>query len=271
MHFAVHFNRENAVKLLRRRGANVSIRDDKGNTPASLYISKHSHSIHSNLLGHLAHSDDFHIHCSCGNLNAVETGIERGVDVNRPSKFTTYNGTNRTPLHLAVQSNDKMNAQLVTLLLKNGANPNSRDIELNTPLILITKSNSTLDMMKTLFIYNADVNARNMYGETALMAFVDDYRPSRSLPGRIQFLLTHGAHINIEDEKGDIPFSKLHSLLCTLEGTQRSVVASIVLLMKHMKKLKMIGLYFSKKNEQYYFKFVELYKATDYLQRSGFC
>ena len=143
----------------------------------------------------------------------------------------------RTPLFLAVL---KKNAELVDLLLKNGANPNVKDEaaadatpllkavqELDTDIVsLLLGANANPNLpdlsgwtplhwavgqptvIEKLLSAKAEVDARNKMGETALHCAA-----GCGLKPATELLLDHGAEINARDNMGDTP---LH--LATLAG-----------------------------------------------------
>lgn len=81
-------------------------------------------------------------------------------------------------------------------LLKRGLNPNIRNDDGNTLLIIASKQ-GYLNIVKELLRYGADINSTDDKGNTALVwACVEDYRDI------IHELLSHGADPNIRDDKG---------------------------------------------------------------------
>lgn len=87
-------------------------------------------------------------------------------------------------------------------LIKNGADPNAKDDELQaTPLIKtsISVNENSLEVAKALIEHGADINEVNMYGDTALYELIYHHRPGhfsydRQLE-RAQFLIDNGAKI----------------------------------------------------------------------------
>lgn len=276
LHVAVHFDSKEAAELLLEKGADISIKTAEGNTPLHEVFSLRSHLreieipelifTQENLIGDEGYSH-FHIACSIGNIKAVEYFLGRGVDVNQATKFTSvYEYTGQSPLHLAV-SNIEVCEEVVQLLLRNGADVSARDAELNTPLHC-TKYNSKIKIAKILLAQGADVNARNMYNETALLStcFDSEFAESKIIPKKIQFLLESGADVNIENEEGEIPLM----IFSSWPNEVQDKIECIVLMMKHVKKLRLIDYHVSKKNELYYFKLLADCEAQGYYKEAEF-
>lgn len=103
---------------------------------------------------------------SKGNLDVLRLFLDSGFDVD------SFNGSQGTALHAAANEVDTHIAQL---LLESGADPNFRGRLGRTPLwIVATRSNSrgkaekSLDLMKILLQYGADVN-EGPYGQPAAL------------------------------------------------------------------------------------------------------
>jgi ankyrin repeat protein len=75
-----------------------------------------------------------------------------------------------TPLRSAVSAgfSREDRTQLVRLLLEHGANPNADDSRRRTPLHLVSRGRSTLDVARILLEYGADLDARDDKGKTPL-------------------------------------------------------------------------------------------------------
>lgn len=88
------------------------------------------------------------------------------------------------------------NKEMLILLLKAGAKPDSQDEDGRTPLH-ISAMYQNLDMIKILLKHGADVNKADSSGETAIMfaAYTGDLDV-------VQFLLKHGASPNIKTPYG---------------------------------------------------------------------
>lgn len=83
---------------------------------------------------------------------------------------------------------------LVSLLIDQGANPNSEDDSERTPLANAIRSGD-FNMFRLLISKGADINYRNSSGQTVLIKAVEDGLPEEF----IAFLLAEGVDINAED------------------------------------------------------------------------
>jgi len=91
--------------------------------------------------------------------------------------------------------------EMMEVLLEVGADVNARNAEGETPFTLQKNwghnAKFRLEMMRKMIQYGADVNVQNNRGETALMNAA--YRGETSI---VRLLLKHGAQINLRDEEG---------------------------------------------------------------------
>jgi ankyrin repeat protein len=136
LHFAAANGRTNAVKILLSANANIDARDEHGLTPLFL----------ATIMGHdetaaflrkkgatgdatpeaVAEMGAIHYLVKAGKLDFV-----RSVLKNRPELLEVEDDEKQTPLHIAVR-NERVD--LVKFLLDAGANPNSGESRLATPL-----------------------------------------------------------------------------------------------------------------------------------------
>ncbi|WP_260597228.1 ankyrin repeat domain-containing protein [Sphingomonas endolithica] len=131
-------------------------------------------------------------------LEAVRS--EKGNDIvemlNKPGT-TVINARSVTSgesaLHIVVQNG---NAEYLSFLLSRGANPNVRDNDGNTPLLLAAGKGRT-DLVEKLLAGKANVNLGNASRETALIRAVQ----RRDLQ-MVQTLLTAGADADQVDLSG---------------------------------------------------------------------
>lgn len=122
-------------------------------------------------------------------LKAVEDrdGEEASKYLNEPGTVivnTRDNTTGRGALHIVVERRDPT---WLAFLLQKGANPNIRDKEGLTPLMLATQLRF-VDGARILLAKGADVNDTNKQGETALIRAVQ-FRDSEM----VRLLLANGA------------------------------------------------------------------------------
>lgn len=101
-------------------------------------------------------------------------------------------------LHIVTKRSD---AAWVGFLLRFGANPNLKDREGNTPLILATLGRWT-DGVRIYTSIKAQVDAQNRLGETALLKAVQNRDPFM-----VKQLLDAGANPDISDNSGTTPRS----------------------------------------------------------------
>jgi len=94
-------------------------------------------------------------------------------------------------LYSAIRAND---LRQIKTLLDEGVSANAEGPDGITPLMVAAETGS-LDAMKMLVDRHADVNAKNMYGSTALMWSVTD-------PKKVRLLLDHGADVNVAARSG---------------------------------------------------------------------
>lgn len=86
------------------------------------------------------------------------------------------NQTGHTPLWVAA---NKGNLELISLLSKNGANANAREVADKRPLLISILENESLDdakkfeILKLLLQYGADPTARPFYGDPSLIAAIE--------------------------------------------------------------------------------------------------
>lgn len=92
-------------------------------------------------------------------IETAKVLIKNGIDLNHA------NNDNSTALWYAVSKN---NSEIATYLLAKGADPNIANNKKVSPLML-TAIMGYYDMAKLLFQYEVNLEAKNIYGRTALM------------------------------------------------------------------------------------------------------
>jgi ankyrin repeat protein len=126
-----------------------------------------------------------------GATDVARVLIARGARVK-----VRFGRSNHTPLHAAASRGF---LPLVTLLLANEAEPDSRDSQGFTPLHDAAEHGQTL-VVRTLLNAGAQVNAVNAVGRTALFLAA-----SRGQEETITFLLSHGADVALAGTDGQGP------------------------------------------------------------------
>ncbi|XP_058801079.1 ankyrin-3-like [Phymastichus coffea] len=262
LHFAAHYGNTEIIETLIKLGADITVINKDGNTPAHLifftrcfmpdinllFVRENSELLYvkENPVGDEGYSH-LHIACTIGNVDAVSYFLKQGADVNQPVVFSKVEDecTGHTSLHLAVNS-EFATENLILLLLKNGANVHLRTIELNTPLHCIKlHKHEGVRIATALLKYGADINAKNICNETPLFSICREWNNYSiiDLPKKIRFLLNNGADINIENDQGQ-------TVLEYIERNLDANVASkcVFMIMKHIKRKQLIGDYVSYKN-----------------------
>jgi len=99
---------------------------------------------------------------------------------------------------------------IVTSALNHGAQPNTHDLDGNTPLGEVAdgaQMSGAMTVTKILLSHSANPNSRQVYGLTPLIRAAN--HPDRSAASTkrsvdvIQLLLAHGAKINAQDDRGN--------------------------------------------------------------------
>lgn len=191
----------------------------------------------------LEHGADANSCCSslaeavCVNVELAETLIKRGANVNCASnpaicmaaERDSYDGicllikygvninqhraySRETPLHLAAKNAEE---KTVRLLCENGADVSARDQDGDTPLHkAVAKRENCKKIASTLLEYESDINAVDAKGKTVLNSVVH-YNPEAA-----EFLITHGADVNIADHNKHTPLHMvtigMHNILPTV-------------------------------------------------------
>lgn len=173
LHAASENNREDVVRFLLEKGANVNIQDSAGNTPL-LYASRYGHEGIARIL------------------------IDAGANVNQ------RNVEGRIPLHDACWNG--YSRQLVKLLLDKGSNVNAKDMNGWSPLHMASGRDHD-DIVRVLLKRGADRDAQTkigksglQHGDTALhMAVYRDYIPT------VMELVKAGSNTRIKNYEGKTP------------------------------------------------------------------
>jgi uncharacterized protein len=167
-------------------------------------------------------------------IQPYRTKLDRGDD--------TMLGTGTTPMLRAAKAGD---AEAIQALLAKGANPNIPTKSGITPLMaaagLGTKEEDTTGRKKTdaeaiasiklCVDAGADVNAVDGQGDTALHGAAQ-----KGSDPIVQFLVDHGAKMDIKDKKGRTPLDAANGLMGNggFDGSRRDVHESTVALLRKL-------------------------------------
>jgi ankyrin repeat protein len=138
---------------------------------------------------------------------------ERALRLPSFSEWKSRGALNATPFWIAARAGD---AEMMRLLLANGADPTTATSRNVTPLMVaagVTRGTGdnpvpehrALEAVKVCLTSGNDVNARNVNGETALHGAV--YRGAQGSEGIIRALVDHGARVNVKNKEGWTPLT----------------------------------------------------------------
>ncbi|KAJ8673856.1 hypothetical protein QAD02_005118 [Eretmocerus hayati] len=271
LHFAGKNSNNNIAKWLIEKGANIYLKNCDG---YSLFQYELDESGIYGILGKnpgllrlsgnpfdLKGLSYFHHGCVLGDRETIEYYLRLGVDINLRTRMGIKgHNVGKTPLHWVLWRKYDNSKDTVTFLLDNGADVMARDAYQNTPLHSIISYNFDKEVAQLLIDRGADVNAQNFLGETPL------YKACRKLEYSIlvSFLIENGADINVENDRADTPLTHICELLINVGYGHDKL---IVKLLKHVKKLMLIGMHVSTKNQSMYFRMLDLYSFGGFRER----
>ena len=149
---------------------------------------------------------------------AKEKASQRVQKTNPVAKDTVLNAVKGkgqlTPLHLVARHSS--NPEVITVLMKGGADVNAKGVGGFTPLHFAALANGTAGITSALLAAGADVNARLDGGDTPLHMAASTKQKN---PDVILILLSAGAEANIKNEIGETPLDPA-SRNQALEGTK---------------------------------------------------
>ena len=212
LHDAVENNDIKTVRKLIKKGADVNSYDDylqytplhiaaqENNVEIALYLIDHGANLDSQ-----SYNDDIQnftplmVAAICGSVQVAELLLKRGADIHlKVSRF------NMAVLHVMagvtykdIEKYDAVN--MISFLIRHGANVNDEMIEGSTPLHLSVMQ-GTMKIAQVLIVRGANVNSRNNEGLTPLHL--------ASKIGFIcfaQYLIAYGANPSCMDNKGNTP------------------------------------------------------------------
>ena len=135
-----------------------------------------------------------------GNITYIKKWLETNPDIGNMTNFDE-----QTLAHIATE---KIQFDILKLLLENGANPNQQDSNDNSPLNVIFSeiwdndepNNKKIEILDLLISHGADIDIQNNKGNSELheSAFY-------GIPEQIHFLLTKKANPNLTNKLGQKP------------------------------------------------------------------
>lgn len=173
LHLACMYNNVEAVRLLKAQGADDSITNHKGETPAYCIFEDRNYY----------------------NSKSAYKILELLDDIDTPQSET-----GETPMLHMLRKDYAGVKEMVVLFLHKGVGINTADHKGNTPLLIHADRQCDKDVIKLLLRAGADINARNNDGNHVLLFALQhgDCELAR-------FLIKKGADYNIINEKGETP------------------------------------------------------------------
>lgn len=142
------------------------------------------------------------ISITSGNIDFVKTLVENGVDVNFRHQYLVP--------AIFFAANSKHRNEILKILLENGADPNDRNSDSMTPLMLTSMTNN-LDGCKILIEHGADVNVqreKKLGGEAPLF-----YAVQSGYFDIVKLLCDNGANVKLKKSDGTSPIhSTVHNM-----------------------------------------------------------
>lgn len=123
------------------------------------------------------------------NLEEIKVRVAMGERVNAKDK--SYGGN--SPLHVAVEHG---NLEIVQFLLSAGAKINSKNVEKQTPLMMLD-DDAAPELVYLLLGYGAKINLADKQGNTALILAAEYAKPEV-----LQSLISAGANVNAVNKQG---------------------------------------------------------------------
>lgn len=181
---------------------------EEGTNTAVLFLLKYGAGADLNIADDAGLTAIFYALQSDRSRSIIQEFLNKGakVEVDRPN----MEGSKWSALIWALSRVPSRTENIVyTILDTPGVDVNvvddSDDGDDNTPLHYAVKDNYSIGLITALLDKGADINARNMNGETPLLTLGDEDAPEDELLEKARLLLDRGADINAQDEAGTTP------------------------------------------------------------------
>jgi ankyrin repeat protein len=191
---------DNFAKVLLSKGADVTIKDISGKTPADVAINNERRSILTAMKAtDNADKNETSLHWAItnNNINLVKNLVEKKGARIHARNYEQYQDQ-VSALHVATKRTDIDIAILKYLVEQPGTDINIRDMHDDTPLHYAMH---TLEKVKLLVEKGADVNAVNEFGETPFFQVLSWDKFSEQM-AILDYLVLNGADKNIKNKNG---------------------------------------------------------------------
>jgi len=205
LHGASYSRSVKVARLLLDHGANINVRNGKGQTPLHIASGRDADEIREDSFDVISflvergadvhalddnHLTPLHFASQRGNDKAARLLLGHGAVVH------ALDGNHRTPLHLASESG---NTEAARLLLEHGADVRALDGNHSTPLHFASESGNA-NTARLLLEHGADVHALDNNHSTPLHFISQDGEA-----GAARVLLEHGAVVDARNNKDSTP------------------------------------------------------------------
>lgn len=211
LHHAAHHDHHDAMRELLEARADPNLSNNRGRTPLHLAIIATASTGRTETIATLLRFGadpnaseggwtPLHFAARDGHVNAIPVLLEAGA---KPDVPTPDFGA--TPLHVVARSMEgRRRPEAISLLVAAGADPETRDADGRTPLLLAANSPFP-DAVRALLSADVDPNARDRNGWTPLLLAAARTTASKEDAEVITALLAAGADPNVSDRRGKTP------------------------------------------------------------------
>lgn len=209
LYYACKYTTPRIVEKLILLGADISFCDKNSSSLAHTACEANKADILEILLKHGIDpnsSNDkgkFLLHIACKNqcIETIQVLLNAGANIHN----TDLDGN--TPLHILCLKNQKQTIDLISFLLKSGADISALNYRMRTPFFISSIQrdnqyrNQTEPILKYLLSQGAEIDVQDIDGYTPLY-----YAVRRDDTENIKFLIKNGANPNKKNEKGESPY-----------------------------------------------------------------